>query len=215
MSGNGFREEELVSRKVKVGSEWQTRVFPIIGGRLRIIHELNSRLSITTEIVRLESDFAVVKATMESEKGKFCGTGTASAQRDARLADALVELAETRAIARSLRFGGIGCEYTSAEEVSHVVAAAEPEREQSTDKQPPRTAQVAPRENKPETNSSNGAGRATQAQVRALHALSKRARYHDEDIATLLAPFQANRFEDLPREAASQLISAMQQEVAA
>lgn len=61
MSANGFREDELVSRKVKVGQEWQTRVFPIIGGRLRILHENNDRLSIQTEIVRLDTDFVVVR----------------------------------------------------------------------------------------------------------------------------------------------------------
>ena len=35
MSTNGFRDDELVSRKVKVGNEWQTRVFPMVGGRLQ------------------------------------------------------------------------------------------------------------------------------------------------------------------------------------
>ena len=127
-NGNGqFREDELVSRKVKVGQEWQTRVFPIIGGRLRILHESNESLSIQTEIVRLEPEFVVVQCRSREPKRKFNGTGTASGQRDARLADSLVELAETRAIARALRFGGIGVEYTGAEEVSHV-AAAEPEK---------------------------------------------------------------------------------------
>ena len=100
MGTNGFREDELVSRRVKVGNEWQTRVFPIIGGRLRILHENNDHLSIQTEIVRLDSDFVVVRAAVESQRGKFNGTGTASGQRDARLADSLVELAETRAIAQ-------------------------------------------------------------------------------------------------------------------
>ncbi|MBM3300237.1 MAG: hypothetical protein FJY85_09810, partial [Deltaproteobacteria bacterium] len=128
-NGNGqFREDELVSRRVKVGQEWQTRVFPVVGGRLRILHENNDHISIQTDIVRMEQDFVVVRASVESQRGKFSGTGTASAQRDARLADSLVELAETRAIARALRFGGIGVEYTGAEEVSHV-AAAEPEKE--------------------------------------------------------------------------------------
>jgi hypothetical protein len=128
MNANGFREEELVSRRVKVGNDWQTRTFPVVGGRLRILHENNDNLSIQTEIIRLDSDFAVVKAAVESQKGKFNGTGTASVQRDARLADSLVELAETRAIARALRFGVIGVEYMGAEEVSHV-PAAEQERE--------------------------------------------------------------------------------------
>ena len=123
-NGNGqFLENELIHRKVKVGDEWQTRTFPVVGGRLRILHENNDHLGIQTEIIRLDNDFVVVKAAVESQRGKFNGTGTASGQRDAKLADSLVELAETRAIARALRFGGIGVEYTSAEEVSHVAAA--------------------------------------------------------------------------------------------
>jgi len=196
-SGTGqFREDELVSRRVKVGNEWQTRVFPIIGGRLRILHESNDRLSIQTKIVRLDNDFVVVRAAVESPKGKFNGTGTASAQRDARLADSLVELAETRAIARALRFGGIGVEYTSAEEVCHVTAGG-PEKEQSANKQPERVFAEGNGNSEPEANPPNcgptptvgdatgaqhcaeaealrpqscGNGRATQAQCRALFA---------------------------------------------
>jgi hypothetical protein len=215
-NGNGqFREDELVNRKVKVGNEWQTRTFPIVGGRLRILHETNERLSIQTEIVRLDQDFVVVKASIESEKGKFNGTGTASAQRDARLSDSLVELAETRAIARALRFGGIGVEYASAEEIAYA-SGAEGEKEQTANKDPEPLFPDGDGGNKREAKSSNGAsGRATQAQCRALFALSKRANYHDDDISKMLAPFEVSRFEDLPREAASKLIGYMQQEVAA
>ena len=215
-NGNGqFREDELVSRKVKVGNEWQTRVFPIIGGRLRILHETSEHLSIQTEVVRLEPEFVVIRAAVETQRGKFNGTGTASAQRDARLADSLVELAETRAIARALRFGGIGVEYTGAEEVSHV-AAAEPERQQNPNKE---AEQVVPQGNgdsKPETKpAANGNGRATQAQCRALWALTKRAKYTVEDIVSLLGPLNASTFQELTRESASQLITYLQTEIAA
>ncbi len=134
-NGNGqFLESELIHRKVKVDNEWQIRTFPVVGGRLRILHENNDHLGIQTEIIRLDPDFVVVKAAVESQRGKFNGTGTASGQRDAKLADSLVELAETRAIARALRFGGIGVEYTGAEEVSHV--AANSEKEQTGSKAP-------------------------------------------------------------------------------
>ena len=126
-----------------------------------------------------------------------------------------MELAETRAIARALRFGGIGVEYTGAEEVSHV-AGVEPEKEQSAIKPPERIFPQDDAESKPAAKpAGNGNGKATQAQCRALYALTKRARYHDEDVASLLAPFQVSRFEDLPREAASQLIGSLQGEVAA
>jgi len=229
MNANGFREEELVTRKVKVGNEWQSRTFPVVGGRLRILHENNDNLSIQTEIVKLDNDFAVVKAAIESQKGKFDGTGTASVQRDAKLADSLVELAETRAIARALRFGGIGVEYTGAEEVSHV-PSMEPERQQSSSKGPE---SVFPEGNGNGKNTANagaqhfaagreeskpqhcGNGRATQAQCRALYALTKRANYRDEDVESMLRPLNASTFQDLTRESASQLISSLQTEVAA
>src|SRR5208282_949809 len=135
MNANAFREDELVTRKMKVNGEWQSRTFPVVGGRLRILHENNDHLGIQTEIIRLDHDFVVVKAAVESQRGKFNGTGTASGQRDAKLADSLVELAETRAIARALRFGGIGVEYTSAEEVSHITVA-DSEKEQKEGKVP-------------------------------------------------------------------------------
>jgi len=44
----------------------------------------------------------------------------ASVERDHTIAPAILELAETRAIARSLRFAGYGVEYCSAEEISHL-----------------------------------------------------------------------------------------------
>ena len=75
MNTNPFMEHELVTRKVKVGNEWQTKTFPVVGGRLRIAHESNERLEIQTEIVRLDNDFVVVKASVETGKGTFAGTG--------------------------------------------------------------------------------------------------------------------------------------------
>src|SRR5208337_3993021 len=80
MNANAFREEELVTRKMKVNGEWESRTFPVVGGRLRILHENNDHLGIQTEIIRLEADFVVVKAAVESQRGKFNGTGTASGQ---------------------------------------------------------------------------------------------------------------------------------------
>lgn len=215
-NGNGqFRDDELVSRRVKVGNDWQTKVFPVVGGRLRILHENNDKIGIQTEIVRLDNDFVVVRAAVEGQRGKFNGTGTASAQRDARLADSLVELAETRAIARALRFGGIGVEYTGAEEVSHA-AGGEPEREQTVGKEPERVFPQGDSEGKVEAKAAgNGNGRATQAQCRALWALTKKARYTEEDIESMLRPLNASTFQELSRESASQLIAYLQTEVAA
>jgi hypothetical protein len=102
-----------------------------------------------------------------------------------------MELAETRSVARALRFAGFGLEFTGAEEVSH--AAAEPEREHSANKE---SGSVFPDGNgggKPEAKpTGNGNGRATEAQCRALYALTKRAQYTDQDVELLLRPLNAS-----------------------
>ena len=71
MNANAFREDELVTRKMKVNGEWQSRTFPVVGGRLRILHENNDHLGIQTEIIRLDNDFVVVKAA--ADNGKCAG----------------------------------------------------------------------------------------------------------------------------------------------
>jgi hypothetical protein len=244
MSTNGFREDELISRKMN----GQTRVFPVVGGRLRLAHEENQNLNLQTEMVSWDGQYAIFKCSAVTNKGQFIGYGTANSQRDARLAESLIELAETRSVARALRFAGFGLEFTSAEEVSHV-AAAELEKEQSTQGQ--KLAQPCanygaeskassdaidrPAEGngskgqgcpieKPHSNGTTsrgptpqscGNGRATQAQCRALFALTKRANYTDQDVESLLRPLNASTFQDLSRESASQLITYLQTEVAA
>jgi len=213
MGSNGFRDEELVSRKVN----GQTRIFPVVGGRLRLAHEGNETLSLQTELVSWDGQYAVFKCCAATAKGKFLGYGTANSQRDARLAESLVELAETRSIARALRFAGYGLEYTGAEEISHVSEGeACPERTTGET-----TEQVFPGGNgngkaasKPQ-NLGNSNGKATQAQARALFALTRKAKMGDEDIARMLTPFNVTRFEDLMLPDASRLIQSLQTEVAA
>jgi hypothetical protein len=241
MSANGFREDELVSRRVKVGNEWQTKTFPIVAGRLRLAHEDNQSLNLQTELVNWDGKYAVFKCCAMTGKGQFIGYGTANAQRDARLAESLIELAETRSIARALRFAGYGMEYTGAEEVSHV-GSAEPNNEQSSNKRTERVFPARQPKSELEANPPNGGtnsvtgeairlehcaaaegsmpqhcgnGQATSAQVRALFALTKRARYSEQDIQDLLRPLDACAFKDLSREDASRLITYLQTEVAA
>jgi hypothetical protein len=219
MNANGaFRDDELVTRRQKVNGEWIEIVFPRVGGRLRLAHEGNGKLSIRTEVVQFDDAVAVVKSTVTTEKGDFCGFGTASAQRDQRLADSLLELAETRSIARSLRFSGYGMEYTGAEEMSHVMQETEPAgvRKEKKDRKPA----SEPQENqgKPETkppvqakaNGNGSGGKATGAQCRALYALSKKTQMGDEDLQNLLGPLNAGRFEDLTIADASRLIQYFQ-----
>lgn len=106
---NTFRSDELV----KV----QGKTYPVVGGRLRLAHDENKALSIETNVVHYNEDSTVVQATVKTEKGSFTGLGNASVKRDRVLSNAILELAETRAIARALRFAGYGVEYTGFEEV--------------------------------------------------------------------------------------------------
>jgi hypothetical protein len=239
MGTNGFREDELFTETVN----GLTRVFPVVGGRLRLAHEENQNLNLQTEMVSWDGQYAIFKCSAVTSKGQYVGYGTANSQRDAKLAESLIELAETRSIARALRFAGYGVEFTSAEEVSHVVGT-EPDRQHSGSKQPtpvfpegngngknrgttvaqrcatggavPKASSDAidPGENgsKPQHG---GNGTVTQAQCRALYALTKRAKYHEADIGEMLARFDVSRFEELSRESASQLIGHLQTQVAA
>jgi len=117
-----FREDEIITMihwDKQTGSQ-VTTTYPKIGGRLRIAHEQNAQLSITIKVFSYDGQVAVVVATTTTDKGSYNGVGMASVERDKKIAPAILELAESRAIARSLRFCGIGVEYSGAEEVSHL-----------------------------------------------------------------------------------------------
>jgi len=88
--------------------------------RMKLAHHDNGKLSVTTEIVYYDEKLAVVKAVTATGKGQFVVYGMASMERDQRIAPTILELAETRAIARFLRFAGYGVEFCSAEEISHL-----------------------------------------------------------------------------------------------
>ncbi|MBV5317658.1 MAG: hypothetical protein JZU50_07595 [Desulfobulbaceae bacterium] len=122
VNGSEFKPEEILSLRhynQKTG-QWIESEFPKVGGRLRLAHLQNESFDISTEVFQYDGVVAVVKAVCTTTKGCFCGMGMASVERDAKIAPAILELAETRAIARALRFGGYGVEYCSAEEVSHL-----------------------------------------------------------------------------------------------
>lgn len=105
-----FKQDELISKNGKS--------YPVVGGRLRVAHEDNDHISISTELIQFEGlSHAVVKAEINTQKGSFSAYGVGSASKDQRLIDSLLELAETRAIARALRFAGYGVEYTGMEEI--------------------------------------------------------------------------------------------------
>ncbi len=66
MSTNGFREDELVTRTMN----GQSRVFPVVGGRLRLAHENNEKLSLRTELISWDGRYAVFRCTATTIKGQ-------------------------------------------------------------------------------------------------------------------------------------------------
>jgi len=124
---NDFKDEEitLIERYDKKKRQNIVKKFPQVGGRLRLFHEDAAEnkyqaSGVSTEIIKYEDNVAVVKASAMVNGSVFSGIGMASKSRDALIYPAILELAETRAIARALRFAGYGVEYTGAEEMSHI-----------------------------------------------------------------------------------------------
>ena len=211
-NNNQFREDEIVimSHVDKRTGEVVTRPYPKVGGRLRLAHEENGNLSISTEIIRYEENVAVVRALATTKKGYFNGLGMASLERDERIAPAILELAETRAIARSLRFAGYGVEYCSAEEVSHLEnggpieqtgespvqdrddkASEEPAREDENDGQNPQDARL------------------TSKQLNYLKRLSRDRRMTDKELRTKTMENYQKQPEYLSKKEASELIDEL------
>jgi len=213
-NNNLFREDEIVimSHVDKRTGEVVTRPYPKVGGRLRLAHEENENLNISTEIIRYEENVAVVRALATTKKGYFNGLGMASLERDQQIAPAILELAETRAIARSLRFAGYGVEYCSAEEVSHLEngglieqtggsessfqdldhkGSQEPEKEGEKDVQNPQDARL------------------TSKQLNYLKRLAQDRRMTDKELRTKTMEAYKKQPEYLSKKEASELIDEL------
>jgi len=158
-NGNQFRDDEIIILDQLRDGKWVKSIHPKIGGRLRLAHEQNQQISITTEVIRYDESIAVVRAVTTTMKGSFPGIGMASVERDQTIAPAILELAETRAIARSLRFSGYGVEYCSAEEISHLENGnSKPPATTSGKEDPPKEPPKAPAEGKPGNGGNGGNG---------------------------------------------------------
>lgn len=160
---SNFKSEELV----KV----QGKTYPVVGGRLRLAHDENKSLTIDTNIVHYGDDYAVVQAHVKTEKGSFTGLGNASVKRDRVLANAILELAETRAIARALRFAGYGVEYTGFEEVGNEPKTLQPD---------------APAEEDPKSSEKLIPEPATKTQLNTIFSIAKNINMTNEDLRVLM-----------------------------
>jgi hypothetical protein len=81
-NGNQFRDDEIIILEQLRDGKIVKNIFPKIGGRLRLAHEENDQLSITTEIIKYDENLAVVRAITTTMKGNFPGLGMSSVDRD-------------------------------------------------------------------------------------------------------------------------------------
>jgi hypothetical protein len=213
-NNNQFREDEIVimSHVDKRTGEVVTRPYPKVGGRLRLAHEENGNLSISTEIIRYEENVAVVRALATTKKGTFNGLGMASLERDQQIAPAILELAETRAIARSLRFAGYGVEYCSAEEVSHLENGGQIEQtgesESPTYDHNDKGSQEPGKEGENDAQNPQDA-RLTSKQLNYLKRLARDRRMTDKELRTKTMEAYKKQPEYLSKKEASELIDQL------
>jgi len=213
-NNNLFREDEIVimSHVDKRTGEVVTRPYPKVGGRLRLAHEENGSLSISTEIIRYEENVAVVRALATTKKGYFNGLGMASLERDQQIAPAILELAETRAIARSLRFAGYGVEYCSAEEVSHLENGGPIEQtggsESPVQDHEEEASEKQAKEAENDEKNPQGA-RLTSKQLNYLKRLARDRRMTDKELRTKSMEAYKKQPEYLSKKEASELIDQL------
>jgi hypothetical protein len=63
-NGNQFREDEIVVLTENRDGKLVKSIHPKIGGRLRLAHEQNQQISITTEIIKDDGNLAVWRSFM-------------------------------------------------------------------------------------------------------------------------------------------------------
>jgi len=112
---NQFKETELVDS------------YPRVGGKLRLLYEeypsygapndIDRDIEINSKVIEVGVDHAIVRVKLVVSHGIFYASGSSDASRDASFSTAFTEIAETRALARALRFAGYGAEKAGAEEV--------------------------------------------------------------------------------------------------
>jgi AICAR transformylase/IMP cyclohydrolase PurH len=84
-NGNQFRDDEIIILEQLRDGKMVKNIFLKISGRLRLAHEQNQQISITTEVVRYDESVAVVRAVTTTMKGSFSGIGMGSRVKDQRL----------------------------------------------------------------------------------------------------------------------------------
>lgn len=107
--------------------------YSMVAGRVQAFRQLIPDGSITTDIISIDANMVVMKATIADGTGRVLATGTAFEERKTSYINktSYIENCETSAVGRALGLLGIGTESSvaSAEEMSNAIAAQKTETE--------------------------------------------------------------------------------------
>lgn len=121
----------------KVNSEITTtdvkgKMYAEVPQRITAFRKLYPNGCISTEIISLDGDVCIMKATVMDENGKVLGTGTAYEKEGSTFINktSYIENCETSAVGRALGMCGIGIDTSIAsyEEVSNAIAQQEADK---------------------------------------------------------------------------------------
>ena len=170
----------------------QGKDFILFAGLLEIAHE-QGLSSVNTEVIQLEP-VVVIKATVTTSKGTFTGIGDASENNVNRMiAPHKIRMAETRAVARALRFatniGMTALEELGGEEIKEV--KTEPKES------------VPIKQNDTILNEFGGTvvpeELISEGQAKRLFAISKEAGWTNEEVKTLLNGYSYSSSRDIKK----------------
>jgi hypothetical protein len=112
--------------------------YSMVSGRIQAFRKLIPDGAITTEILSIDNNRVVMRATVADASGRVLATGTAFEERGASFINktSYIENCETSAVGRALGMLGIGTESSvaSAEEMSNAIAAQKAETENTMKK---------------------------------------------------------------------------------
>lgn len=107
--------------------DFKGKAYTMVASRVQAFRMLVPDGSITTEVVSMDSETVVMKATIADETGRVLATGTAYESKGSNYINktSYVENCETSAVGRALGMLGIGSDSSmaSADEMSNAIAA--------------------------------------------------------------------------------------------
>ncbi len=200
------------------------REFIKFGGLLHLAHE-KGIAGISTDIIQLPNQengqTAIIKATVETPEGNiFSGIGDCSpANCHPRVSKHLIRIAETRAVARSLKLM-VDSPYTCREELADetdVLGNDNPSTTPTTTTGKTRGRKPRETVSQPDSDNGDGAGntpskKITEAQRQAILNLSRRRGLTHLDLERLIKETYKTDLTDLTTTQASALINSFQRQ---